>query len=281
MSMEPVLPVQITSLRKRFTAWVYLCLLRISFIRTYQGLPTWYEVRVSEQNYLGRKGLIDIVIGVNSQSFLNDINSVRPGGYFIYDNTKPWDIGHLRQDITYLGIPMMALSVDNFKDPRTHMLMKNMIYIGALVALLDMDIQILNDLVKDQFKKKEKLIPGNILALELGYNYANEHFSCPLGIRVERRELIGDRIMTDGNNACGLGAVYAGATVGSWYPITPSTSVMNAFEKWCKRFRVDENGKNNFAIIQAEDELAAIGMVLGAAWNGARAFTATSDRVCP
>lgn len=241
-----------------------------------QGLPTWYEVRVSEQNYLGRKGLIDIVIGVNSQSFLNDINSVRPGGYFIYDNTKPWDIGHLRQDITYLGIPMMALSVDNFKDPRTHMLMKNMIYIGALVALLDMDIQILNDLVKDQFKKKEKLIPGNILALELGYNYANEHFSCPLGIRVERRELIGDRIMTDGNNACGLGAVYAGATVGSWYPITPSTSVMNAFEKWCKRFRVDENGKNNFAIIQAEDELAAIGMVLGAAWNGARAFTATS-----
>lgn len=150
-----------------------------------QGLPTWYEVRVSEQNYLGRKGLIDIVIGVNSQSFLNDINSVRPGGYFIYDNTKPWDIGHLRQDITYLGIPMMALSVDNFKDPRTHMLMKNMIYIGALVALLDMDIQILNDLVKDQFKKKEKLIPGNILALELGYNYANEHFSCPLGIRVK------------------------------------------------------------------------------------------------
>ncbi|HQW54837.1 MAG TPA: 2-oxoacid:acceptor oxidoreductase subunit alpha [Saprospiraceae bacterium] len=242
-----------------------------------QGLPTWYEVRVSEQNHLGRKGVVDIVIGINAQSFLKDIESVRPGGYFIYDNTKPWDLADQRQDITYIGIPMMALSVQHYKDSRMHLLMKNMIYIGALAALLDMELEVLNDLVRAQFARKEKLIPGNVLALELGYNYAKEHFTCPLPVRVERRDLIGDRIMTDGNNACGLGAVFAGATVGSWYPITPSTSVMNSFEKWCKKYRIDpDTGKHNFAVIQSEDELAAIGMVLGAAWNGARAFTATS-----
>jgi len=204
-----------------------------------QGLPTWYEVRVSEQNHLGRKGVVDIVIGINAQSFLKDIESVRPGGYFIYDNTKPWDLADQRQDITYIGIPMMALSVQHYKDSRMHLLMKNMIYIGALAALLDMELEVLNDLVRAQFARKEKLIPGNVLALELGYNYAKEHFTCPLPVRVERRDLIGDRIMTDGNNACGLGAVFAGATVGSWYPITPSTSVMNSFEKWCKKYRID------------------------------------------
>ena len=242
-----------------------------------QGLPTWYEVRVSEKNYLGRRAGIDIMVAVNSQSFANDLNSVSPGGYFIYDNSGNFKTDDVRQDINYMGVPMMNLSVANYNDSRTHMLMKNVIYIGALAAMLNIELAVFEDLVRDQFRKKEKLIPGNILALSLGYNYVKENFPCPIEFTIEHRDLIGDRILAEGNDACGLGAVYAGATVGSWYPITPSTSVMSSFEKWCKKLRVEpETGRNNFAIVQAEDELAAIGMVIGANWNGARAFTATS-----
>ncbi|MFZ1359956.1 MAG: 2-oxoacid:acceptor oxidoreductase family protein, partial [Saprospiraceae bacterium] len=182
-----------------------------------------------------------------------------------------------RQDINYVGIPMINLSVASFNNPRIHLLMKNVIYIGAIAAMLNIDLSVFEELVKEQFKKKEKLIPGNIQALSLGYDYAKANYSCPIDFTIEHRDLIGDRILAEGNDACGLGAVYAGATVGSWYPITPSTSVMSSFEKWCKKLRVDpETGRNNFAIVQAEDELAAIGMVVGANWNGARAFTATS-----
>jgi 2-oxoglutarate ferredoxin oxidoreductase subunit alpha len=241
-----------------------------------QGLPTWYEVRVSDKNYLGRKGIVDIVVAVNAQSFEADIKTVRPGGYLIYDNTKPWHLDDYRQDISYLGIPMMQMSVSNYQNPRMHLLMKNMIYIGALAALIDIELEVINDIVREEFAAKEKLIPGNLLALKLGHDYAIAHFSCPLPVSVERRNLIGDRIMTDGNNACGLGALYAGATVGSWYPITPSTSVMSSFESWCKKYRIDAEGNHKYAIIQAEDELAAIGMAIGANWNGARSFTATS-----
>lgn len=242
-----------------------------------QGLPTWYEVRVSEKNYLGRREGIDIMVAVNAQSFRQDLDSVKPGGYFIYDDSgEALDLS-ARPDVQFIGIPMMNLSVANFTDSRTHLLMKNVIYIGALSALLGIDLKIFEDLVKEQFKKKEKLIPGNILALQLGYDYVKQHYDCPLPYTIEQRDLVGDRIMVEGNDACALGAVYAGASVGSWYPITPSTSVMSSFEKWCKRLRVDrQTGRNNFAIIQAEDELAAIGMVVGATWNGARAFTATS-----
>jgi len=242
-----------------------------------QGLPTWYEVRVNEKNYLGRREGIDIMVAVNAQSFRQDLDSVKPGGYFIYDDSGETPDLSARPDVQFIGIPMMNLSVANFTDSRTHLLMKNVIYIGALSALLNIDLRIFEDLVKEQFKKKEKLIPGNILALQLGYDYARQHYDCPLPYVIEQRDLVGDRILVEGNDACALGAVYAGASVGSWYPITPSTSVMSSFEKWCKRLRVDrETGRNNFAIIQAEDELAAIGMVVGATWNGARAFTATS-----
>lgn len=242
-----------------------------------QGLPTWYEVRVSEKNYLGRREGIDIMVAVNAQSFRQDLDSVKSGGYFIYDDSGETPDLSARPDVQFIGIPMMNLSVANLTDSRTHLLMKNVIYIGALSALLNIDLRIFEDLVRDQFKKKEKLIPGNILALQLGYDHVRQHYDCPLPYVIEQRDLVGDRIMVEGNDACALGAVYAGASVGSWYPITPSTSVMSSFEKWCKRLRVDkETGRNNFAIIQAEDELAAIGMVVGATWNGARAFTATS-----
>ena len=242
-----------------------------------QGLPTWFEVRANEKFYLGRRDGVDIMLAVNAQSMKTDIQNVREGGYFIYDSTKNLSDEFIREDIHYIGIPMMSLCIENYTDPRQHLLMKNIVYLGALCALLGMEAEVFETLIKEQFAKKEKLIPGNIKAIQLGMDYANEHYACPLPIRLERRNLNGDKILTDGNNACGLGALFAGATVGSWYPITPSTSLMNAFEKWCNKYRIDPvSGKKNFAIVQAEDELAAIGMVLGASWNGARAFTSTS-----
>ena len=242
-----------------------------------QGLPTWYEVRVSEKGYLGRRGGVDIMVNVNPQSLKQDIDSLQPGGYFVYDNTKPLDLRIQRDDIHYLGLPLTEMCQQEYSDPRKRQLFKNIIYVGALAAWLDMDFSVLTGLVADQFKGKEKLIVPNIHALEMGYQYAQKHFTCPLGIRVERRELTNNKILMGGNDALGLGAVYGGATVVGWYPITPSTSAVEAFEKYARRLRIDpDSGNNKFAIVQAEDELAAIGMVIGASWNGARSFTATS-----
>jgi 2-oxoglutarate/2-oxoacid ferredoxin oxidoreductase subunit alpha len=242
-----------------------------------QGLPTWYEVRVSEKGYLGRRAGIDIMVSVNPQSMPKDIANVRPNGYFIYDSTKPLYKDFIRDDIHYLGVPMMEMCLQNFNDARQRQLLKNVIYVGALTALLDIEVEVVRQIITEQFKGKDKLIQPNFLALDMGIQYAREHFPCPLGLRVERRNLVKDSILLDGNTACGLGAVYAGATVAAWYPITPSTSLVNAFEDYAKELRVDpETGKKKFAVVQAEDELAAIGVVIGAAWNGARSFTATS-----
>ena len=242
-----------------------------------QGLPTWYEVRVSEKGYLGRRGGVDIALSVNPQSMAQDIQEVEPGGYFIYDNTKPLDLRLLRDDVTIVGIPLTQICNEQYQDPRQRQLFKNVIYVGALAALLDMDFKVLTGLVEDQFKGKEKLVLPNIHALELGHTWVRSNLECPLGIRVETRERKEDSILLDGNTALGLGAIYGGATVAAWYPITPSTSVVDAYEKYAKRVRIDPGtGRRNYAIIQAEDELAAIGMVIGASWNGARAFTATS-----
>lgn len=242
-----------------------------------QGLPTWYEVRVSEKGYLGRREGVDFMVCVNPQSMAKDVADVKSGGYFLYDSTKPLHSQYIREDINYLGIPLMELSNSNYTDPRQRQLFKNIIYVGALAALFDIEFEVLESLLAVQFKGKEKLIEPNIKALKLGENYVKENFEYPLNLRVERRDLIGDQILVSGNSACALGAIYGGATVAAWYPITPSTSVVDAFAKYAEKYRVDKvNGKKNFAIVQAEDELAAIGMVLGAMWNGARAFTATS-----
>ena len=242
-----------------------------------QGLPTWYEVRVSEKGYLGRREGIDLMVCVNPQSMKQDVAAVKPNGYFVYDNTKPLAAEFVRDDIRYLGIPMTEICNAEYTDARQRQLFKNIVYIGALSALFDFEFAVLEELIGRQFKGKEKLIEPNIKALQLGVRYVHDNYDYPFDLRVERRDLIGDRIMMNGNSACALGAVYGGATVAAWYPITPSTSVVDAFSKYCSKFRVDpETGKNNYAIVQAEDELAAIGMVIGASWNGARAFTATS-----
>lgn len=242
-----------------------------------QGLPTWFEVRVSEKGYTGRRGGIDMMVCVNPQSMAKDIREVEPGGYFVYDSTKPLDLRLFRDDIHIIGIPLTDICRNEYKDARQRQLFKNVIYVGALAALLNIDFDVVTGLIADQFKGKEKLIVPNVHALELGFHYVREHFKDVCGLRVERRDAVGDQILIDGNTAAALGAIYGGATVAAWYPITPSTSVVDAFDMYCKRLRIDPgSGNKNYAIVQAEDELAAIGMVIGANWNGARAFTATS-----
>ncbi|MGH8398387.1 MAG: 2-oxoacid:acceptor oxidoreductase subunit alpha [Gammaproteobacteria bacterium] len=242
-----------------------------------QGLPTWFEIRVSREGYLARSGSVDIMVAMNAQTYASDLAEVSPGGFLIYDSTWPRDKQIVREDVTIIGIPLAQLVNVQFENVRARILMKNVCYLGALAALLDLDMQVVEQLLKETFADKAKLIAGNLKAIELGYSYAKEHFACPLPLRLEPMHATDGHIMVDGNTMAGLGCVYAGATVGAWYPITPSTSLMDAFKEFCERCRVDpETGKHRYCIVQAEDELAAIGIVLGAAWNGARAFTPTS-----
>jgi 2-oxoglutarate/2-oxoacid ferredoxin oxidoreductase subunit alpha len=242
-----------------------------------QGLPTWYEVRVTEAGYLGARGGVDLMVAMNPQTWDKDVASLEPGGYLFYDSTKPMPPAKFRNDVTVIGVPLTAICNREYTDPRQRQLFKNIIYVGALTALLDMDVAEVEKLIGEQFKGKDKLIAPNIHALRLGRDYALMNLACPLGIRVKRANAVGDRIFIEGNSAAALGAVYGGATVCAWYPITPSSSLAEAFNRHCQRLRVDpETKRNKYAIIQAEDELASIGIVVGASWNGARAFTATS-----
>ena len=242
-----------------------------------QGMPTWYEMRVSAAGWLGRRGGCDLMVAMNPQTWDRDIAEIEPGGYLVYDSTKDLPKSRFREDITVLGIPLTEICNREYTDPRQRQLFKNIMYVGALTALLDMELDSVVKLIADQYRGKDKLIDANVNAIKLGYDYAKTHLSCPLGLRVERADGVGDMIFVNGNDACGLGAVFGGATVAGWYPITPSTSVIEAFANYCRKYRTDpDNGMARYAVVQAEDELASIGMVIGAAWNGARAFTATS-----
>jgi 2-oxoglutarate ferredoxin oxidoreductase subunit alpha len=242
-----------------------------------QGLPTWYEVRISESGHLGARGGVDLMVAMNPQTWNQDVASIEPGGYLFYDSTKPLPPSKFRDDISVIGMPLTEICNREYTDARQRQLFKNIIYVGALAALLDMDLAAIETLIGEQFKGKDKLIAPNIKALHMGRDYAKQAFDCPIGLRVRRSDKVGDRIFVEGNSAAALGAVYGGATVCAWYPITPSSSLAEAFERHCRRFRTDAaTGKKRYAIIQAEDELASIGMVIGAAWNGARSFTATA-----
>ncbi len=242
-----------------------------------QGLPTWFEVRVNEHGYLGRRGGYDFMVAVNGQTMHKDYQELLPGGYFFYDSSKRLPDSYDRSDIHLIGVPLTDITNSHYSDPRQRQIFKNIIYVGALAYLLDMDFSVFEDSIKTMFAKKTKLIAPNIQALRLGFDYAEEHHRDVCQLNIHRRDLNGDQILMEGNAAAGLGAVYAGATVAGWYPITPLTSVIEAFERYCRAYRVDQkSGRHKFAILQAEDELAAIGMVIGASWNGARAFTATS-----
>jgi 2-oxoglutarate ferredoxin oxidoreductase subunit alpha len=232
-----------------------------------QGLPTWYEVRVNDKGYLGRRGGIDIALSVNPQSMAQDIREVEPGGYFIYDDTKPLDHLLLRNDITIIGLPLTRICNEQYDDPRQRQLFKNVIYVGALAALLDIDFKVLTGLVEDQFKGKKNLVLPNIHALELGHHYVRANLECPIGIRVEKSDKVGDKILLDGNTALGLGALYGGATVAAWYPITPSTSVVDAFEKYAKRIRIDAGtGRRNYAIATSGPGVSLMSEFLGLAY---------------
>ena len=240
-----------------------------------QGLPTWFEIRASEKGYLGRKAGIDFMVAMNPQSYIQDVAEINPGGYLLYDSS--WKREFHREDINIIEVPLTSLCVDEFQNPKTRLLFKNLVYVGALSYLMSIKKDIFIELIEEQFKGKEKLIAPNVQALEMGFNYAKKHLVDACDIKVNQKNLTDGMILTNGNNAGGLGCVYGGATVCAWYPITPSTSLAESYKKYCDQFRVDEKtGKNKFAFVQAEDELASIGMAIGANWNGARAFTATS-----
>ncbi len=241
-----------------------------------QGLPTWYEVRVSGDGHLGARGGTDMMVAMNPQTWDKDIAGIEPGGYLLYDSTKPMPKSKFRDDITVIGVPLTAICNREYTDPRQRQLFKNIIYVGALSALLDMDVAEIEKLIGEQYKGKEKLFDANKHALHLGRDWATMNLDHPIGLRLKRSDAVGDRIFVEGNAAAALGAVYGGATVCAWYPITPSSSLAEAFMRYCNRLRVDTDNRNKFAIVQAEDELASIGIVIGAGWNGARAFTATS-----
>lgn len=242
-----------------------------------QGLPTWYEVRVTEQGWLGRRGGVDMMVAMNPQTWDADIAEITPGGYLFYDSTRPLPPSKFRDDIHVIGMPLTEICNAVYSDPRQRQLFKNIVYVGALSVLLEIEPEVVEKLFGEQYKGKEKLLASNVQALHLGRDFAKEHLKWPLGIRVRRADRVGDNIFVDGNSAAALGCVYGGATVAAWYPITPSSSVAEAFQKYCGKYRVDPaTGQNAYAIVQAEDEIASIGMVVGAGWNGARAFTATS-----
>ncbi|MEO7549493.1 MAG: 2-oxoacid:acceptor oxidoreductase subunit alpha, partial [Ramlibacter sp.] len=242
-----------------------------------QGLPTWYEVRVTDRGYLGRRGGIDMMVAMNPQTWDADVAELEPGGYLFYDSTRPLPPSKFRPDIHVIGMPLTEICNAVYSDPRQRQLFKNIVYVGALSVLLEIESAVIEKLFGEQYKGKEKLLASNVQALHLGRDFASEHLKAPLGIRVQRSDKVGEQIFVDGNTAAALGCVYGGATVAAWYPITPSSSVAEAFQKYCGKFRVDPaTGQNRFAIVQAEDEIASIGMVVGAGWNGARAFTATS-----
>lgn len=242
-----------------------------------QGLPTWYEIRVSGDGYQARSDRIDVIVAMNAQTYTQDMADVTPGGWLIYDSTWPRSRLLDRADIKIIGIPLSRMCNEQFDGARARILMKNIAYVGVLAALLDIDLDVITELLQQTFASKQHMVESNLKAIRLGYDYANDHFKCPLPIKVEKLNKTANHILIDGNTAAGLGCVYAGATVGAWYPITPSTSLMDSFKAFCKELRMDEaSGKKKFCIVQAEDELAAIGVVLGATWNGARAFTPTS-----
>ena len=242
-----------------------------------QGLPTWYEIRVSKDSYMARPHEVDLVVALNPETYKKDVAAVRPDGYLLYDSSWPLADSLVREGITILGIPFGRMCVEAFQGDRERTLLRNIVYTGALAALLDMDMDVVGEMMREKFAKKRALLDANFRAIRLGYDYAKEHYDCPLPFHLERMDATKDYVLLDGNTSCALGAVYAGATVGAWYPITPSTSLMEAFKEFCERYRIDPHTKERrYCIIQAEDELAAAGMVVGASWAGARAFTSTA-----
>ncbi|MEO5814504.1 MAG: 2-oxoacid:acceptor oxidoreductase subunit alpha [Gemmatimonadaceae bacterium] len=242
-----------------------------------QGLPTFYEIRVSGEGYTARPFETDLVVALNPATYARDVANVRPGGYLLYDSSWPLEPDLVREGITILGIPFGKICVENFQGDRNRTLLRNIVYAGALAAFLKMDMDLVGEMLIEKFSKKKSLLDANKKAIQLGFDYATQNYECPLPFHLEKMDATKDFIIIEGNAAAALGALYAGATVGAWYPITPSTSMMEAFKAFCQRFRTEaDTGLGKYCIIQAEDELSAAGIAIGAGWAGARAFTNTS-----
>ncbi len=199
-----------------------------------QGLPTWYEVRIVEDGWRGRRGGVDLMVAMNPQTWEKDVAEVDAGGYLFYDSTKPLPPSRFRDDVTALGIPLTGICNAAYSDVRQRQLFKNIIYLGALSAFLDIDPAVVETLFGEQYKGKEALLESNKKAFAMGREHALAHFACPLPIRVKRSDRVGERIFIDGNSAAALGSVYGGATVAAWYPITPSSSLAEAFMSYCR-----------------------------------------------
>lgn len=243
-----------------------------------QGAPTWYEVRVSERGWRARGSQIHLMVAMNAQTYQQDLQALAPGGVFFYDNSfeRQFD----RSDVLVIGAPLARICLEEFGNVKQRHMFRNIACCGLLSELVGIDPAVQQASVEKMFASKPRLVQPNVDALMLGRKWAAEHPSAlggaqfPLAVRAS--EAAADSILVSGNETAGLGCVYAGATVAAWYPITPSTSLAEAFEKYCRRYRTAKDGVQRYAIVQAEDELAAAGIAVGAGWNGARAFTATS-----
>ncbi len=238
------------------------------------GLPTWYTIRASKYGWVARKKDTDFLIAMNAETAREDILSLRPGSAAIYEENL--NLKQYRDDVVCYPVPFDKLTAAVCPEAKLRKLVKNMIYVGVAAQLLQLDMKAVEDSVRRQFAKKQKAADLNFAAVQAGYDFAAQSLPKQDSFVVERMNATEGKIIIDGNAACALGAMFAGVTVVTWYPITPSSSVVEQLIDFLKRYRIEEDGKANFAVVQAEDELAAIGMVLGAGWAGARSMTATS-----
>ena len=238
------------------------------------GLPTWYTIRASKHGYVARKKEIDVLIAMNPETSKEDMLSLAPGGAAIYEESA--DLKQFRDDVACYPVPFDKLTAAVCPEAKLRKLVKNMIYVGVAAQLFEMDMADVEGALRKQFAKKTKAADLNWAAVQAGFDYAKATFTKHDPFVVERMNSTAGQIIIDGNSAAALGCIFAGCTVVMWYPITPSSSLVEHFIDYAKRYRVEEDGKATFAIVQAEDELAAIGAVLGAGWAGARSMTATS-----
>ena len=243
-----------------------------------EGLPTWFDVRVSPQGYQCRSRDIDVLVALNAATWPQDVASVRPGGVIIHESSYPLIGGLQREDITYYAVPFLELAKKHLEAGSLRKYLTNMIYVGVVAHVLGIDEGTVEAAVRAQFKTKQKAVDSNMHALRLGFSYASENLKKTDAFRLEPMSGRTDgQMFMDGNKAAALGCVMAGCTVAAWYPITPSSSLCESFIALCEKYRIDpQTGEHRYAIVQAEDELAAIGMVFGATWAGARAMTSTS-----